>query len=1168
MKFLHCKSTVAIILCLTMLLAVVGCGSVNFAVNFIVDGEIYDSIRTNGSEMISLPKNPTKEGHRFVGWYWDEGEWKEPFTATSLLDAPLASSMNIYAYFKPISNTNDPSDNNDPGDNNNNNNNPTATVYNTPSEILDAAEKLADNTYLSNGHVYTLSGKIVSIVTAWSDQYSNISVLIAVDGTDGRTIECFRLSGEGAKELKVGDQITVKGAIKLYAAINDAGEVTSRKVEFERPELLSVTSGGTVDPTPGYQVPTEITVVDPLENTPYHFAMVQKNLGKTVYLTGVMDGYYLATTENIAEAANVYIEPVPGFTIEEECYIFFVVEGERIYLNVYKNGNYNNFDLSATPTSAFRYNDTVKTVWSSIDDVMVALGTDSAKEYSNVTIRYTDVSSFYVHFIASEKPNEPIPGGSTENPEPTIPETPDEILDAAEALGDNEYLADQHLFVLSGEIIDIISPWSEEFENIRVLIAVDGTNGRTIECFRLSGEGTATLKIGDKITVEGPIMRYAAIDDAGNVTSRKIEFYYPTLLEITSSGDPNPDPGPTIYQTPAEIMEAAKLLSPGAYLSEGHPYTLSGTVTSVDIEYDAVYNNISVTILVDGTTDSIQAFRLTGDTALLQSISIGDQITVKGPILMYQNNSTGVLKLEFERPLLTAYTAGTGGGVDTPEINAVRPEIGTPYLFTLRQTNAGVITYFSGVMDQYYLGTTEDIDLAVNVYIEETTGGYYLYFIKDGVKRYINLAEVMNGEKLYINPALEETPTTVYIYDEALGTLVGSAVEKQWIYGTSASGTYTNAAVRELSGDNIPLRFVASDKVDVIPDPDQPREVTIAEFIEIALSQPNRGDATTEKYIIKGVITDLENLIYGNMTVTDETGSIYVYGVYDSTGEFRYEDMSVKPRRGDTVTLLGVAGNYDRAQMQNGWILEILPCDDFVDDNVIYTTPEEIVNAAYALASNLYLSKGLDYTLTGEIISIDTAYNATYGNISVVIAIEGLENMPILCYRLSGAGVENLAVGDTITVKGPIKNYVQTDSATGAVTKQIIEFDKPTLEEWIPGEGSVSEEPEEIDIPGFLAIAGALASETTTTEKYIVTGKIIEITSPDKYGNITIQDDKGNTLFIYGTYDATGTVQFGSMTDQPVVGDTITVLGVAKNYKGTLEMEKGWILSVEVAAEA
>ena len=76
------------------------CGkNVEFKINFVVDDEVYVTISTNGQETIKMPENPTKEDYTFDGWFWDKDVWEKPFTANSLLDAPLSSDMSVYAKF-------------------------------------------------------------------------------------------------------------------------------------------------------------------------------------------------------------------------------------------------------------------------------------------------------------------------------------------------------------------------------------------------------------------------------------------------------------------------------------------------------------------------------------------------------------------------------------------------------------------------------------------------------------------------------------------------------------------------------------------------------------------------------------------------------------------------------------------------------------------------------------------------------------------------------------------------------------------------------------------------------------------------------------------------------------------------------------------------------------
>jgi uncharacterized repeat protein (TIGR02543 family) len=78
------------------------CSKVDFKVAFMVDGEVYHTLNTNGRETIKMPADPTKEGYEFDGWFWDKDTWERDFTANSLLNEPLSGDMSVYAKWKPV----------------------------------------------------------------------------------------------------------------------------------------------------------------------------------------------------------------------------------------------------------------------------------------------------------------------------------------------------------------------------------------------------------------------------------------------------------------------------------------------------------------------------------------------------------------------------------------------------------------------------------------------------------------------------------------------------------------------------------------------------------------------------------------------------------------------------------------------------------------------------------------------------------------------------------------------------------------------------------------------------------------------------------------------------------------------------------------------------------
>ena len=91
------KVSTFLMLLLSVVMVFAACGKMEFKVDFIVDDAVYATINTNGEEVLKMPNDPEKDGYVFDGWYWDKDSWKKPFSANSLLDAPLSSNMSVYA---------------------------------------------------------------------------------------------------------------------------------------------------------------------------------------------------------------------------------------------------------------------------------------------------------------------------------------------------------------------------------------------------------------------------------------------------------------------------------------------------------------------------------------------------------------------------------------------------------------------------------------------------------------------------------------------------------------------------------------------------------------------------------------------------------------------------------------------------------------------------------------------------------------------------------------------------------------------------------------------------------------------------------------------------------------------------------------------------------------
>ncbi len=81
----------------------------------------------------------------------------------------------------------------------------------TMTGIVDAAYALAEGAELPTA---TLTGKVIAVDEAYSDEFKNITVTISVTGREDKPIKCYRLKGDGVEKIIKGDTITVTGILK------------------------------------------------------------------------------------------------------------------------------------------------------------------------------------------------------------------------------------------------------------------------------------------------------------------------------------------------------------------------------------------------------------------------------------------------------------------------------------------------------------------------------------------------------------------------------------------------------------------------------------------------------------------------------------------------------------------------------------------------------------------------------------------------------------------------------------------------------------------------------------------------------------------------------------------------------------------------------------------
>ena len=275
-------------------------------------------------------------------------------------------------------------------------------------------------------------------------------------------------------------------------------------------------------------------------------------------------------------------------------------------------------------------------------------------------------------------------------------------------------------------------------------------------------------------------------------------------------------------------------------------------------------------------------------------------------------------------------------------------------------------------------------------------------------------------------------------------------------------------------------------------------DVTCAEFAALP-------DDDGKTYRLKGSISGSINTTYGNFDVTDETGSVYVFGAAN-IAEFKD-----KLKKGWQISVVGPKTTYNgKAEMKNGTI------ESITEGSAI--RPTNITDISCAAFSQLTDTEGW-YRLTGVVG--DGSVNTTYGNFDVKDAtgsvyVYGVDNIS----EHSG-----IAKGDSIAVVGHY--YLYTNNNTGA-TK--VEMTGGYIE-WRKGAGSGTVRPTDItDIT-----CNAFAQLSDTQGWYRLTGVVGDGSVNTQYGNFDVKDETGS-VYVYGV---------DNISEHSAIakGDSIAVVG-------------------------
>ena len=578
------------------------------------------------------------------------------------------------------------------------------------------------------------------------------------------------------------------------------------------------------------------------------------------------------------------------------------------------------------------------------------------------------------------------------------------------------------------------------FGNATFYISDDGTQNNEFYCYRILylgnkkfKAGQTDIKVGDDVIVCGKVVNYK-----GNTpeTVQGSAFLY-ELNGVSDGGEPTPAGDPKGTGTlddpynPAGAANAVKDLtwtSNEVYDTTGDVY-VKGIITRIadkgTFTDGGTFGNASFYISEDGTSaGEFYCYRIlylgnkkfaSGQT----DIKVGDEVIICGQLMNYRGNTPETVA---GKAYLYSLNGDTGG--DTPPGPGGEAKgTGTledPYNALGAANAVKNLTW----TDNTTYDTTGEVYLKGKISrIADkgtfTDGGTYgnasFYISDDGTQN----DEFYCFRILYLgNKKFESGQTDIKVGDEVI--VLGQLMN----YRNNTPETVAGKAyLYSLNGK--------TDGGDTPPGPSGVKAVTISEFNAAP-------ESDSQVYELVGTIGGSINPTYGNFDLTDETGTVYVYGLtatelgYGAKNDKSYESLGLQ--EGDKIKIRGYRGSYgDKIEVMYAWFIEKVGGDTPPGPSGVKAVTISEFNAAPESDSQVYELVG---TIGGSI-------NPTYGNFDLTD-----ETGTVYVYGLTatelGYGAKNdksyaslgLADGDKIKIRGYRGTY--TNANTGETKIEVM----------------------------------------------------------------------------------------------------------------------------------
>lgn len=341
-------------------------------------------------------------------------------------------------------------------------------------------------------------------------------------------------------------------------------------------------------------------------------------------------------------------------------------------------------------------------------------------------------------------------------------------------------------------IATVVEVTDKAYGNMKVK-GDDGTTLTIYGSFGPTGNKFNTMdpepKSGDKVKLYGILGQYNGTAQMKNANIMEVNNKKPGTA--TTTARPTSDVKEPAANSEVSIADAIAIgLSKESDKYTSNKYYVTGTVVEV---YNEQYGNMKIkddkgnVLTLYGTWSSDGKHRY---DVLKTQAKAGDTIKVYGVIGQFgevaQVKNGWIIAINGKAPEVDASKTTTAPKQD---VTVVDPAVGKAYKFGMIQelVSTETVYFLKGGMNGYYMESTNDVKQAIDVYLEETDGGYYMYTMISGKKTYINM--VVSGT--HVNGEYSETAKTVYFYDKTAKTIKSNIDGRDYWFGTRNDKTYT-----------------------------------------------------------------------------------------------------------------------------------------------------------------------------------------------------------------------------------------------------------------------------------------------------------------------------------------------------------------------------------------